>query len=39
MEIDASEGIIAKTFDDVIGDLNSASDEIFYTKQNELENE
>jgi len=39
MEIDEQEGIIAKTFDSVINDLNSASDDIYYTKQTDLENE
>jgi predicted ATPase len=39
MEIDSKEGIIAKTFDNVIDDLNTLSDEIFYTKQEEIENE
>ena len=38
MEIDEKEGIIAKTFDSVINDLNSVSDDIFYTKQMDLEN-
>ncbi len=39
MEIDEQEGIIAKTFDSVINDLNSASDDIYYIKQTDLENE
>lgn len=39
MEIDKQEGIIAKTFDSVIDDLNSVSDEIYYSKQAEFENE
>jgi len=39
IEIDQQEGIIAKTFDDVINDLNSVSDDIYYTKQADLENE
>jgi len=37
MEIDEQEGIIAKTFDGVINDLNSVSDDIYYTKQTDLE--
>lgn len=37
MEIDEKEGIIAKTFDSVINDLNSVSDDIYYTKQTDLE--
>ncbi|SFV60283.1 hypothetical protein MNB_SV-9-813 [hydrothermal vent metagenome] len=36
MEIDEQEGIIAKTFDNVINDLNSVSDDIYYTKQTDL---
>ena len=39
MEIDKQEGIIAKTFDSVINNLNIVSDDIFYTKQMDLENE
>jgi hypothetical protein len=39
MEIDEEEGIIAKTFDDIIYDLNAVSDEIYYTKQSDLEDE
>jgi predicted ATPase len=39
MEIDEEEGIIAGTFDEVINDLNAVSDEIYYSKQRELENE
>jgi len=39
MEIDKEEGIIAKTFDDVIYDLNAVSDEIYYTKQSDFEDE
>jgi len=39
MEIDEKEGIIAETFDSVINNLNEVSDDIFYTKQMELENE
>jgi hypothetical protein len=30
MEMDNKEGIIAKTFDDVINSLNSSSDDIYY---------
>jgi len=36
MDIDEQEGIIAKTFDDVINDLNLVSDDIYYTKQTDL---
>jgi predicted ATPase len=39
MEIDEQEGIIAKTFDDVINELNLVSDDIFYTKQTDLAND
>jgi len=39
MEIDEQEGIIAKTFDNVINELNLVSDDIFYTKQTDLEDE
>ena len=39
MEIDEQEGIIAKTFDSVINDLNLVSDDIFYTKQTDLEDD
>jgi len=39
MEIDEQEGIIAKTFDSVINDLNLVSDDIFYTKQADVEND
>ncbi len=39
MEINSEEGIIAKTFDDVINTLNTSSDEIYYTKQAELSDE
>lgn len=38
MEIDNKEGIIAKTFDDVINNLNTSSDDIYYQKQADLEN-
>jgi len=31
MEIDSKEGIIAKTFDDVINNLNKSSNDIYYT--------
>jgi len=37
VEIDKEEGIIAKTFDSVIDNLNLVSDDIFYTKQRDLE--
>jgi predicted ATPase len=37
MEINEQEGIIAITFDNVINDLNSVSDDIYYTKQTDLE--
>lgn len=33
MDIDANEGIIATTFDNVINALNRSSDEIFYTRR------
>jgi len=39
MEIDEQEGIIAKTFDSVINELNLVSDDIYYTKQTDLEND
>ena len=39
MDIDEQEGIIAKTFDSVINDLNSVSDDIYYTKQTDLEDD
>lgn len=39
MEINKQEGIIAKTFDDVINNLNLVNDDIFYTKQEDLEDE
>jgi len=39
MEIDEQEGIIAKTFDSVINDLNLVSDDIYYTKQTDLEDD
>ena len=39
MEIDTQEGIIAKTFDSVINDLNRVSDDIYYTKERDLEDE
>jgi len=38
MEIDHKEGIIAKTFDDVINSLNSSGDDIYYQKEADLEN-
>jgi predicted ATP-dependent endonuclease of OLD family len=37
MDITANDGIIAKTFDDVINKLNSSSDDIYYTKMEDLE--
>ena len=37
MELDNKEGIIAKTFDDVINNLNSSSDDIYYQKEADLE--
>jgi len=39
MEIDSKEGVIAKTFDEVINSLNSSSDEIYYQKEADLEDE
>ncbi len=39
MKITSNDGIIAKTFDDVINKLNSSSDDIYYTKLEELEDE
>jgi hypothetical protein len=39
MEIDKQEGIIAKTFDEVINNLNLVSDDIYYTKQTDLEDD
>jgi len=39
MEIDEQEGIIAKTFDSVINELNLISDDIYYTKQTDLTND
>lgn len=39
MEKDKKEGIIATTFDEVICNMNSISDEIYYRKEEELENE
>jgi predicted ATPase len=39
MDIDEQEGIIAKTFDSVINDLNLVSDDIYYTKQTDLEDD
>ena len=38
MIMDSKEGIIAKTFDEVINNLNSSSDEIFFQKEADLEN-
>jgi predicted ATPase len=38
MNIDNKEGIIVKTFDDVINSLNSSSDDIYYQKGADLEN-
>jgi hypothetical protein len=35
MEVDPSEGIIVKTFDDVINNLNKSSNEIFYALQDD----
>jgi len=39
MEIDNQEGIIAKTFDSVINDLNSISDDIYYSKLADFEDD
>jgi len=39
MNITENDGIIAKTFDDVINKLNSSSDDIYYTKMEDLEDE
>jgi len=39
MNINESEGIFAKTFDDAINDLNASSDEIYYQKSADLTNE
>lgn len=39
MEINLQEGIIATTFDNVVNELNSSSDDIYYTKLEELDNE
>jgi len=39
METDPNEGIIASTFDKVINNLNNSSDDIYYTKMEDLENE
>jgi predicted ATPase len=36
IEMDEKEGIIAKTFDSVINELNLVGDDIFYTKQSDL---
>jgi predicted ATP-dependent endonuclease of OLD family len=38
MKINPNEGIIATTFDDVINNLNNSSDDIYYTKMEDLEN-
>jgi hypothetical protein len=38
MEMDNKEGIIAKTFDDVINSLNSSRDDIYYQKEADIEN-
>jgi hypothetical protein len=37
--INSKEGIIATTFDEVINSLNNSSDDIYYTKMEELEDE
>ncbi|MEY4767488.1 MAG: hypothetical protein RL637_127, partial [Pseudomonadota bacterium] len=37
--LDEDEGIIAKTFDDVINKLNEASDDIYYTMKSDLTDE
>ncbi|HIP13071.1 MAG TPA: hypothetical protein EYG73_10190 [Arcobacter sp.] len=37
MNITSNDGIIAKTFDDVINKLNSSSDDIYYQKMEDLE--
>ena len=39
LEVGTEEGIIAKSFDSVINDLNLVSDDIYYTKQTDLEND
>jgi len=39
MDINSKEGIIATTFDEVINSLNNSSDDIYYTKMEELEDE
>ncbi|MDM8569267.1 AAA family ATPase [Thiotrichales bacterium HSG1] len=39
MEIEPNEGIIAKTFDEVISKLNQSSNDIYYAIQEELEDE
>ncbi len=39
LENSNKEGIIAKSFDDVINKLNNSSDDIYYTKQEELNSE
>jgi len=39
MEVDSKEGIIAKTFDNVINILNLSTDEIFFQKEADLEEE
>lgn len=36
MDVNSDEGIIAKTFDDIINTLNASGDEIYYAKQAEL---
>jgi len=38
MDIDDKEGIIASTFDEVINNLNDSSDEIYYQKEEDLNN-
>jgi predicted ATP-dependent endonuclease of OLD family len=38
MKITSTNGIIAETFDDVINNLNGSSDDIYYTKMEDLEN-
>jgi predicted ATPase len=37
MEINSQNGILAETFDDVINSLNSSSDDIYYSKMEDLE--
>lgn len=39
MEIDEKEGIIAKTFDNVINELNLVGDDIYYTKEVDSEDD